>query len=171
MTDCLLFATLFCTYAVMHNSTFGGPTSKDLFRLSDAFIETMLLLFSSVTSGLALLASLKGKTKQVVMWLGITFLLGAGFLFIELTEFRHFYLEGHSWTKSAFLSAFFTLLGTHGLHVAVGLLWIIVLSAQLLYQGINTDTFRRLAIFGMFWHFIDLVWIFIFTFVYLMGVI
>jgi cytochrome o ubiquinol oxidase subunit 3 len=171
MTDCLIFGTLFATYAVLHNSTFGGPSSKDLFTLSTPFAETMALLFSSVTSGLGLLASLKSKKNQTVFWLIFAFLFGASFVFMEVTEFRHLVHEGHSWTKSAFLSSFFTLVGTHGLHVSIGLTWMTVMMVQIFFLGITIDTFRRLVVFSLFWHFLDLVWIFIFTFVYLIGVL
>jgi cytochrome o ubiquinol oxidase subunit 3 len=171
MTDCLLFATLFCTYAVLHNETFGGPSSRELFDLSTAFIETMLLLFSSVTGGFAMLSALRNKKSMVIAWLIATFLLGIAFIAIELTEFTHLVQEGNSWIKSAFLSSFFTLVGTHGLHVSIGLLWLIVVTVQIFFVGVTIDTFRRLAVFSLFWHFLDLVWIFIFTFVYLMGVI
>lgn len=172
MTDCLLFGTLFATYAVLHNSTFGGPSSRELFSLKTAFTETMILLFSSVTCGLGILASLKRKNQNtVIFWLAISFLLGASFIALELTEFTHLVHEGNSWQRSAFLSSFFALVGTHGLHVSVGLLWMTVIMAQLYVDGITVTTFRRLIIFSLFWHFLDLVWIFIFTFVYLMGVI
>ena len=171
MTDCLLFASLFATYAVLHRNTFGGPSSNEIFSLSLAFSETMILLFSSFTCGLALLASLKSKNKHVIGWLLISFALGASFIGMELHEFSHLLEEGFSWKLSAFLSSYFALVGTHGLHVSVGLLWMIVIISQLAWQGINTDTFRRLIIFSLFWHFLDVVWIFIFTFVYLMGVI
>jgi cytochrome o ubiquinol oxidase subunit III len=171
MTDCLLFATLFATYAVLHQGTFGGPSSKDLFDLSTAFTETMVLLFSSVTSGFALLYSLKQKKNHVLFWLVIAFLFGSSFIALELNEFHHFVREGHDWTKSGFLSAFFTLVGTHGLHVSIGLFWMANMMGQIFFQAITLDTFRRLVVFSLFWHFLDLVWIFIFTFVYLMGVL
>jgi cytochrome o ubiquinol oxidase subunit III len=171
MTDCLLFATLFCTYAVLHNNTFGGPSSHDIFDLSTAFLETMILLFSSVTCGFAVLSSLRNATKQTIAWLAASFALGASFVAIELTEFTHLVNEGNSWHGSAFLSSFFTLVGTHGLHVSVGLFWMAVMMVQLFLSGITVCTFRRLVVFSMFWHFLDVVWIFIFTFVYLMGVI
>lgn len=171
MTDCLLFATLFCTYAVLHDHTFGGPSSHELFNLKTTFTETMLLLFSSVTCGLGMLAALKNKTNTVIFWLALSFLLGASFVAMELTEFTHLLREGHSWTKSAFLSSFFSLVGTHGFHVSIGLLWMAVMMIQLFCVGVTVNTFRRLVVFSMFWHFLDLVWIFIFTFVYLMGVI
>jgi cytochrome o ubiquinol oxidase subunit 3 len=171
MTDCILFASLFATYAVLHNSTFGGPSSKDLFSLPLSFAETMILLFSSVTCGFAMLSSLRNEKNQIIAWLAITFLLGATFIAIELTEFTHLVQEGNSWTRSAFLSSFFTLVGTHGLHVSFGLLWMLVMMVQVFLMGVTTITFRRLVIFSLFWHFLDLIWIFIFTFVYLMGVI
>jgi cytochrome o ubiquinol oxidase subunit 3 len=172
MTDCLIFMTLFATYAVLHSSTFDGPTSKTLFNLKDAFIETMILLLSSLTSGLAVLSALRDEKKnKAIIWLGLTFLLGAAFLTLELKEFHHFIEQGASWRESAFLSSFFTLVGTHGLHISVGLLWILVMIGQLVFKGLTVDTVRRLVLFSMFWHFLDLVWIFIFTFVYLMGVI
>lgn len=171
MTDCLLFATLFATYGVLHSSTFGGPSSNDIFDLRTAFIETMILLCSSATCGLAVLASVRDDKQRVIFWLGVTFALGASFVAMELHEFAGLVDEGHSWTKSAFLSSFFTLVGTHGLHVTTGLLWILVMIGQVAVMGLNLITFRRLVVFSMFWHFLDLVWIFIFTFVYLMGVI
>lgn len=171
MTDCILFSVLFATYAVLHHSTFGGPTSKDLFHLSTAFTETMILLCSSVVCGFAVLSALKNRKKHVVGWLAVTFLLGAAFIAIELHEFSSLVSEGHSWTRSAFLSSFFTLVGTHGLHVSFGLLWMLVIISQLVIAGITVATFRRLVLFSMFWHFLDLIWIFIFSFVYLMGVV
>lgn len=171
MTDCLVFATLFITYAVLHKNTFGGPNSQQLFSLTTAFIETMFLLFSSVTCGLAMLASLRNARLQIVFWLAISFLFGASFVAMELHEFAHLVEEGHTWQVSAFLSSFFTLVGTHGLHVSFGLLWMAVMMIQVFCLGVTTTTFRRLVVFSMFWHFLDVVWIFIFTLVYLMGVI
>lgn len=171
MTDCLLFASLFATYAILHNNTFGGPSSRELYSLPTTFAETMILLFSSVTCGFAVLSSLKNKKNQVIAWLVVTFLLGASFVAIELHEFTHLVQEGNSWKRSAFLSSFFTLVGTHGLHVSIGLFWMLVMMIQVHLFSITVDTFRRLVLFSLFWHFLDLVWIFIFTFVYLMGVI
>lgn len=171
MTDCLVFATLFTTYAVLHDNTFGGPSSLELFDLSTPFVETLILLFSSVTCGFSLLSALKNEKYKIIAWLAVTFLLGASFVTIELREFTHLIQEGNSWTRSAFLSSFFTLVGTHGLHVSIGLLWMAVMIGQVFFLGVTVNTFRRLVIFSLFWHFLDLVWIFIFTFVYLMGVI
>lgn len=171
MTDCLLFGTLFCTYAILHNQSFGGPTTYDIFDLKLVFAETMILLLSSVTSGFALLAAVTSKSTQAILWLIITFLLGALFVGIEVHEFSALIEEGSSFQLSAFLSSYFTLVGTHGLHVSFGLLWIAVLIGQLFFFGVTVETFRRLVIYNMFWHFLDLVWIFIFSFVYLLGVI
>lgn len=170
MTDCILFATLFATYEVLHRSTFGGPSSKDIFELHTAFIETMILLFSSVTCGLGILAAVKGKTKSILFWLALSFILGASFVATELHEFASLVHHGYGWSRSAFLSSFFTLVGTHGLHVTVGLFWMLVVMLQVAFNGVTIQTFRRLVIFSLFWHFLDLVWIFIFTFVYLIGV-
>lgn len=171
MTDCIVFSLLFTTYAVFHDRTFGGPSSQDLFSLKTSFAETMLLLCSSVTCGFALLSSLQNKSRHVIAWFLLTFLLGASFVAVELTEFTQFVAEGNSWTRSAFLSSFFTLVGTHGFHVSVGLLWMAVMMVQVYLFGITVVTFRRLVIFSLFWHFLDLVWVFIFTLVYLLGVV
>lgn len=171
MTDCLLFATLFITYAVLRSQTFSGPSSRELFSLSTSFAETMILLFSSVACGFGLLSSLRNEKNKVIAWLAVAFLLGASFIAIELSEFTHLVQEGNSWKRSAFLSSFFTLVGMHGLHVSVGLVWMIVIMAQVFWLGVTALTFRRLVAFSLFWHFLDLVWIFIFTFVYLLGVI
>jgi cytochrome o ubiquinol oxidase subunit III len=171
MTDCLLFVTLFATYAVLHDNTYGGPTSQQIFSLSESFIETMILLLSSLSCGLGLLCALKNQSRQLIGWFFVTFLLGASFVGMEIREFAHLVQEGNSWERSAFLSSFFTLVGTHGFHVSIGLLWMIIMMLQVFFMGITTTTFRRVVVFNMFWHFLDLVWIFIFTFVYLMGVI
>ncbi len=169
MTDCVLFATLFATYAVLHNNTFGGPSGRELFELPFVLTETLILLTSSFTCGLAVLAMHGRNIKAVLTWLGVTFLLGAAFLGMEMYEFTQLASEGNSWRRSGFLSAFFTLVGTHGLHITAGLLWIIVLAAQILRRGLTIHTTRRLTLFSLFWHFLDIVWIFIFTIVYLMG--
>lgn len=169
MTDCVLFASLFATYAVLHNNSFGGETAGDLFSLPFALTETIILLASSYTSGLAILALKSRRKKQVLFWLGLTFLLGASFLIMELSEFHNLVIEGNSWQRSGFLSSFFTLVGTHGLHILTGLIWAVVLFWQLTKRGFVRGTVRRLTIFSMFWHFLDVVWIFIFTIVYLFG--
>ena len=167
MTDCVLFATLFSAYAVLHNGTFGGPSGKELFSLPFVLTETMLLLFSSFTCGMAML-SLQSKVK-VIGWYAVTFLLGAAFLALELTEFTHLVHEGNSWERSAFLTSFFTLVATHGLHITTGLLWMIILLVPVYRQGLTPVSIKRLSCLQLFWHFLDVVWIFIFSFVYLMG--
>jgi len=171
MTDCVLFGTLFATYAVLHNNTFGGVSARDLFELPDVLLETLLLLFSSFTCGMAMMVVREKSKKKMLAWLLLTFCLGLGFLFLEIREFHHFVSQGHSWEKSAFLSSFFTLVGTHGAHISFGLLWMGVMMWQIGKRGITSHTLRRFTCLRMFWHFLDLVWIFIFTFVYLMGVI
>jgi cytochrome o ubiquinol oxidase subunit 3 len=169
MTDCVLFATLFATYGVLHNNTNGGPPSSELFSLPFVLLETIILLTSSYTSGLALLAMRHRNMRLVLALLGVTFALGLAFLMLEISEFRHLAAEGNSWQRSGFLSAFFTLVGTHGLHIASGLLWLGVLMRQLMKTGFTVSTAKRLTLFSLFWHFLDIIWIFIFTIVYLMG--
>ena len=169
MTDCILFATLFATFAVLRTATAGGPAGSDIFDLDFVLIETMILLTSSFTVGLGVLAAGHGLKKQAITWLSITFLLGASFLTMELWEFSHLVNEGHGWQVSAFLSAFFTLVATHGLHIAVGLIWMLVVIFRLLQRNFKETDVRRLSILGLFWHFLDVIWIFIFSFVYLIG--
>ncbi|MBL8159518.1 cytochrome o ubiquinol oxidase subunit III [Candidatus Saccharibacteria bacterium] len=169
MTDCVLFATLFATYAVLQGNTFGGPGAKELFSLPFVLVETLILLTSSFTSGLILVALQARKRQLVLLWLGVTMALGAAFLSMELYEFNELIHEGNSWQRSGFLSAFFTLVGTHGLHIATGLLWAAVLGFMIIRRGLTPMAGKRLILFGLFWHFLDIVWIFIFTFVYLMG--
>lgn len=170
MTDCLLFASLFATFAVLRNATADGPTGAEIFEMPLVLAETIILLVSSYTCGLALVALKHGNKKWLISMLGATFLLGAAFLTIEISEFAKLIGEGHSWQQSAFLSAFFTLVGTHGLHILVGLIWLVVLAVALYKKGITSKGMRQLTLFGLFWHFLDLVWIFIFTVVYLIGV-
>ncbi|HEV7952184.1 MAG TPA: cytochrome o ubiquinol oxidase subunit III [Candidatus Saccharimonadales bacterium] len=169
MTDCILFGTLFATYIVLHQSTLGGPTGGDLFDMPFILVETLILLTSSFTCGLGMLAVRQKKRSQSLFWFGFTFILGLAFLSMELYEFSHLVTEGNSWQRNAFLSSFFTLVGTHGLHILIGLLWLIVMGWQMLRHGFTRGVVRRLTLFSMFWHFLDIVWIFIFTFVYLMG--
>ena len=170
MTDCILFATLFATYAVMSGNFAGGPTGKDLFELPYVLGETMCLLFSSVTYGFAMLSMQKGNKTQVMVWLGLTFLLGLGFIGMEINEFTHLIMEGNGPERSGFLSSFFTLVGTHGTHVTFGLIWIATMIAQVGTKGLTTQVRSRLVRLSMFWHFLDIVWIGVFTVVYLMGV-
>lgn len=170
MTDCVLFATLFAVYAVLHGSTFGGPSSSQLFDLPYVFIETFLLLTSSFTIGMAVLSAQSGHKSRTIGWLILTFILGLSFVAMELTEFTHLVADGNSWQRSGFLSAFFTLVGTHGAHISVGLLWMIVMTLRIVKGGLKSVDVRRLALLGLFWHFLDIIWICIFTIVYLMGV-
>jgi cytochrome o ubiquinol oxidase subunit 3 len=170
MTDCVLFASLFATFVVLRMNTFGGPGGAQLFSLPFVLTETLILLTSSFVCGLGMLAARAGDRRQVLVWFALTFLLGAAFLGLELNEFSHLAAEGNGWSRSGFLSGFFTLVGTHGLHITVGLLWMGVLLRQVYLQGIKTPVIRRLTMLSMFWHFLDIIWIFIFTIVYLMGI-
>jgi len=169
MTDCMLFGTLFATYAVLQNNINGGPSGAQIFNLPYALTETLIILTSSFTSGLALLSGANSKKNQVLFWFGITFLLGAAFVGMELREFLHLIGDGNGPQKSAFLSAFFTLVGTHGLHISAGLFWMLVLLIPVWRHGMTPVSFRRLSCLKLFWHFLDIIWIFIFTFVYLAG--
>lgn len=171
MTDLVLFASLFATYAVLRNNTFGGPSGKELFDLPFVLLETVILLTSSFICGLALIGAHLRKKTMVLVCLGLTFALGAAFLGLELSEFANLVREGHSWQASGFLTAFFTLVGTHGAHIAVGLLWMLVLGACIIKRGLGAVNLKRLTLFSMFWHFLDVVWIFIFTIVYLLGAV
>lgn len=170
MTDCVLFASLFATFAVLRTATAGGPAGHDIFEPPLVLAETIILLTSSFSCGVALLGLKARNMRQVITALSITFVLGVAFLTIELSEFTKLVGEGHSWQMSAFLSAFFTLVGTHGLHILVGLIWLATLVTVLLRRGMTDKVSRQLTLFGLFWHFLDLVWIFIFTVVYLIGV-
>lgn len=169
MTDCILFATLFATYAVLRNNVADGPSGRDIFNLPYVLTETLLLLTSSFTCGLMILAARAGKLRQVSLWLTVTFALGLSFVTMEITEFVRLVSDGHGWQTSASLSSFFTLVGTHGLHISIGLLWILVMGGFLMRRGLSTHMLRRLEMFSIFWHFLDIVWVFIFTIVFLMG--
>ncbi|MDR3449138.1 MAG: cytochrome o ubiquinol oxidase subunit III [Alphaproteobacteria bacterium] len=171
MTDCILFATLFATYAVLGRNYAGGPTGKEIFELPYVLTETFCLLISSVTYGFAMLALGKAKRGQVLLWLAVTFLFGAGFIGMEINEFHHLVSEGNGPDRSAFLSSFFTLVGTHGLHVTCGLIWMAVMMVQVAMRGTGAEISRRLTCLSLFWHFLDIVWICVFTIVYLMGVL
>lgn len=170
MTDCVLFASLFATFAVLRNNTYGGPGGAELFSLSFVLAETLILLTSSFTCGLGILAARQGKKDLVFKLFGVTFILGLAFLGLELHEFSHLYSEGNSWRRSGFLSAFFTLVGTHGAHISVGLLWMATMMYRVRQTGLNLTNVKRLTMLSLFWHFLDIIWIFIFTVVYLLGV-
>lgn len=171
MTDCILFATLFAAYVVLESGTFGGPTLKQLISLPYVLGETMFLLASSFTYGLVMLSVYKNKRNVALACLLITFLLGLSFVVMEVREFIHLFAEGHSWHISAALSAFFTLVGTHGTHVSIGLIWMALMMFQVWKNGTSPAMAKRLTYLGLFWHFLDIVWIFVFTIVYLMGAI
>jgi cytochrome o ubiquinol oxidase subunit 3 len=167
MTDLLMFAVLFAVYAVLNGATNGGPGGRELFKLPLALAETLILLTSSFTVGIGLLAARAGKKNQTLAWFVVTFLLGLSFLSLELAEFRQFIHEGHTLTANAFLSSFFTLVGTHGLHITSGLLWMAITLFYVYKRGLSPNMVRKLTLLSLFWHFLDIVWIFIFTIVYL----
>jgi cytochrome o ubiquinol oxidase subunit 3 len=171
MSDCLIFACLFATYAVLGRSYAAGPSGADLFDLPLVALNTSLLLLSSITYGFAMLEMQRKKLSAVLAWLGITGLLGAGFLALEMYEFLHLIHQGAGPQRSAFLSSFFALVGTHGLHVFFGIIWLITLMFQIKKHGLGIENRRRLMCLSMFWHFLDVIWIGVFTFVYLMGVL
>lgn len=167
MTDLIMFSVLFACYAVLRNNTFGGPTGREIFDLPLALAETIILLTSSFTSGIGLLFARRGNLTQTLIFFILTFILGVSFLVLEISEFSHLFSIGQTFQKSAFLSAFFTLVGTHGIHITAGLLWIAILIIYILKRGINQSALQKLTLFSLFWHFLDIVWIFIFTIVYL----
>ena len=170
MSDCILFSCFFASYAVLHANVFGGPGPNELFDLNYVMIETFLLLTSSFTYGLATLAMTKENKAQVMLWLFFTFLLGLGFIGMEINEFHHLIIEGNGPSRSAFLSSFFGLVGLHGLHVTCGLIWMALLMVQVYKRGLTAIVKRKLSCLSLFWHFLDIIWIFVFTVVYLMGV-
>ena len=170
MSDLIIFATLFATFAVLGRNYAGGPTGKELFELPYVLGETLLLLFSSVIYGLVMVAVHNGMKKWVLIGLAVTFLLGLGFVLMEVAEFHSLIDNGYGPDRSAFLSSYFTLVGTHGTHVTFGLIWMAVMMAQVALKGLTSPVQSRLMRLSMFWHFLDIVWIVIFSIVYLMGV-
>jgi cytochrome o ubiquinol oxidase subunit 3 len=169
MSDCLIFAALFATYGVLSQSFAGGPTGADLFDLPLVAINTAFLLLSSITYGFALLQMQQNKLQGTLLWLALTGVLGTAFLSVELYEFYHLIHQGAGPQRSAFLTAFFALVGTHGLHVTIGVIWLVTLLLQLSKHGLTLTNRRRVFCLSMFWHFLDVIWIGVFTFVYLMG--
>jgi cytochrome aa3-600 menaquinol oxidase subunit 3 len=165
--EIILFGTLFAMYGVLNARYAGGPTPKDLFEIKGIMVETILLLTSSFTCGLAIYEMRRNNRNGLLLWFIITLLLGAGFVFMEVTEFVNYVHEGATMQTSAFLSSFFILLGTHGLHVSMGIGWATMVIIQILKRGLTPVTARKTYIIGLYWHFLDVVWIFIFTFVYL----
>ncbi|RYZ12306.1 MAG: cytochrome o ubiquinol oxidase subunit III [Comamonadaceae bacterium] len=171
MSDCLIFACLFAVHAVLGRSYAAGPSGADLFNLPLVALNTSMLLLSSITYGFAMLEMQHDRQRRTLFWLGVTGLLGAAFIGLELYEFAHLIGEGAVPQRSAFLSSFFTLVGTHGLHVTFGIVWLVTLMVQVGRRGLIAENRRRLMCLSMFWHFLDVVWIGVFTFVYLMGVL
>ncbi|MDX8364930.1 cytochrome (ubi)quinol oxidase subunit III [Cytobacillus sp. IB215665] len=169
--ETVTFSTLFATYLALKNSTNGGPTSEELFQLPIAFVATMLLLTSSLTSVYAMYHMKNFDFKKMQLWLGITLFLGAAFLGLEIYEFMEYVHEGHTFTSSAFGSAFYFLVGTHGAHVVFGLVWILTLMIRNAKRGLDLYNAPKFYVASLYWHFIDVVWVFIFTVVYLMGVV
>jgi cytochrome o ubiquinol oxidase subunit III len=171
MSDCLIFACLFAAYGVLGREYAGGPSAAQVLELPVVALNTTLLLFSSITYGFAVLEMQQNRRGPMMAWLIVTGLLGAGFIALELTEFSHLISIGAGPQRSAFLSSFFTLVGTHGLHVTCGLIWLVVLLVQVSKKGLIPANKRRLMCLSMFWHFLDVVWVGVFSFVYLMGVL
>jgi len=167
LSDIVIFSALFATYAVLSKATAGGPSGHDIFNLKNVFIETCCLLASSFACGLMLIAAERRQLRNFYLWAVVTWVLGAAFIGLEVTEFSDLVARGEGPTHSAFLSAFFTLVGTHGCHVSSGLLWLLVMMAQVATLGLRTTVVRRLFCFSLFWHALDLVWIGVFTIVYL----
>ncbi|ESP93155.1 MULTISPECIES: cytochrome o ubiquinol oxidase subunit III [Pseudoalteromonas] len=170
MSDCILFATLFATYAVLSGGFAGGPTPKELFDLNLVAVGTAFLLFSSFTFGMAMLQANQRKMKGMITWLVITLLLGLGFLGLELYEFWHFSTLGATPQTSGYWSAFYALVATHGLHVFGGIIWMLVLFVHFKRDGFTEDNLVRLSCLSLFWHFLDIIWICVFSVVYLVGV-
>jgi cytochrome o ubiquinol oxidase subunit III len=171
MSDLIIFATLFATFAVLGHNYANGPTGKELFDLPYLLGETLFLLCSSFTCGLVMLAVHDGQKQRVLIGLAVTLLLGLGFVSMEINEFHGLIAAGHGPDQSAFLSSFFTLVGTHGAHVTLGLIWMAVMMGQVAVKGLTSPVQSRLMRLSMFWHFLDLIWIGIFSIVYLMGVV
>jgi len=169
MSDCLIFAALFATFGVLGRSYAGGPRPADLFDLPMVAVNTSMLLFSSITYGFAMLAMQRERVRQTLAWLAVTGLFGLAFVGLELTEFADLIHRGDGPQRSAFLSSFFTLVGTHGVHVSIGIIWIVTLMVQVSRRGLIPENKRRLMCLSLFWHFLDVIWIGVFTFVYLTG--
>jgi cytochrome o ubiquinol oxidase subunit 3 len=171
MTDCILFGSLFAVFLVLNyqGMDMSEITLKRFLHLPDVLIETFFLLVSNFTYCLSMLSLYQNKVAKVQLWLGITFLLGASFIFIEMKEFINLAHEGFRWDLNGRASSFFALVGTHGLHVTFGLLWILIMIIQLPLLANSEIRKRRMTYLGLFWNFLDIVWIFVFTIVYLMG--
>jgi cytochrome o ubiquinol oxidase subunit 3 len=169
LTEFILFGTLFATYAVLRDNTFGGPSAKELFKLPFALEQALILLACSFTAGLGGVASHRGEKKKTIFFFLLTFILGAVFLGMDLNEFSHLVATGNGWQRNGFLSAFFTVVGTHALHIALALLWTLIHLWPVFRHGITAITLKRLTCLRMFWQFLNVIWVYIFTFIYLMG--
>lgn len=169
--EIVLFATLFATYFVLMDRTVGGPTAQDMFVLKDVLILTFILLTSSFTCGLAIFEMRRNNETGVLLWLAVTMVLGVAFIGMEVYEFVHYVGMGATMQTSAFLSSLYALLGTHGLHVTLGVGWMLAILIQIYQRGLTAVTARKVFIISLYWHFLDVVWIFIFTFVYLQGMV
>ncbi|MCU6796118.1 MULTISPECIES: cytochrome (ubi)quinol oxidase subunit III [Paenibacillus] len=167
--ECVLFGTLFATFIALRNQVPDGPTGQELFNLTTVGISTFILLTSSLTSVFATMAMHRNDLKKLNLWMAVTVLLGLGFLGLEIYEFMEYVHEGHVFTKSAFATSFYTLVGFHGAHVAFGVLWITLLIISSFKKGLTVVTAPKYYVAGLYWHFIDVVWVFIFTVVYLLG--
>lgn len=169
MTDCIMFACFFAAYAVLHDGTFGGPSSREIFNLQNAFIETLILFTSSFAVGPLEIAAEKHGKKSVIAWLIGALVLGVIFFTMVMNDFSALIKSGNSWERNAFLSAYFTLVSSHLMHIVIGLIWIITMILQVNFRGITENTLRRITLLKMFWHFVAIIWIFIFAIVYLLG--
>ncbi len=171
LSDIVMFSALFATYAVLYHETAGGPSGRDLFDLSNTALETACLLLSSFACGLASLGAQTQRDNWFYGAMAVTFLLGAAFIGLEIREFMGLIAMGAGPTRSAFLSAFFTLVGCHGLHVTAGLLWLLTMMAQVYAKGYRADILRRILCFSLFWHALDIIWVGLFSMVYLLGAV
>ncbi|MFL6734865.1 MAG: cytochrome o ubiquinol oxidase subunit III [Sphingomicrobium sp.] len=171
MSDALIFAALFATFGVLSTSYAGGPSPREIFELPLVALNTAILLVSSITYGMAMLAMERGSIRTTQLWLLVTGVLGAAFVGVELYEFANLIAEGATPQRSGFLSGFFTVVSTHGLHVTIGIIWILVMMVQVGQRGLILENKRRLLCLSMFWHFLDVVWIGVFSFVYLLGMV
>ncbi len=169
MTDLIIFAALFASFIVLRKSIFGGPSGREIFEMPVVLKQTLILLFSSFTCAMGMLAIHQKQKKSALLWFAITFALGIAFLIFEIAEFAHLIKKGYGPSHSAFLSSFFTLVGTHGTHIIVGLIWMGVEMLRIYYRSLSHQNVSRIFRMVLFWHFLDFVWIFIFTTVYGMG--
>jgi cytochrome o ubiquinol oxidase subunit 3 len=169
LSDIVMFSALFAAYAVLSGNTAGGPSGRELFNLGRVFAETACLLFSSYTCGLGAVATENGQKSRFYLFAALTFALGAAFLAMEISEFAGMVAQGAGPSRSAFLSAFFTLVGMHGAHVTAGLFWLTFMTAQVSLKGFRPAVVRRLLCFSLFWHALDIIWVALMTMVYLFG--